>query len=98
MTGNFRTLPASWARDDVPPDPYRVMKAELDASTTTEPTNPDQTRWSRWHDQRARVLAADGHRCTATDSNGERCTATATDVVRDTLRSVCHGHHPGVSS
>ncbi len=56
---------------------------------------------SDWPTRRARVLARDGHRCTATD-NGARCTSRATDVDHNVqgddhslnnLRALCDWHH-----
>ncbi|WSJ69057.1 HNH endonuclease [Kitasatospora sp. NBC_01302] len=60
-----------------------------------------------WPQIRRRVLARDGHRCTATDHYGVRCPEAATDVdhIRPgddhreaNLRSLCGWHHRVKSS
>lgn len=60
-----------------------------------------------WATIRKRVLARDGHRCTATLRNGHRCHDRATDVDHinpgddhsdSNLRALCAWHHRRKSS
>jgi 5-methylcytosine-specific restriction endonuclease McrA len=83
-----------------------IIPAEMGSRCAAHPTRWRSGSTREWRKTRARILARDGHRCTAHVRPGQRCEATTLleihhltggnvlSVPDDELLTLCRRHHP----